>query len=113
LGLKILLAVSQQGHFRFMCARDPVNAGVFIEILRRLIHNAERRIILIVDGHQTHKAKSVRPFVDAVSDRLEIVFLLPYAPELNRDELVWNDLKNNARGRKAIAGPEHLKRKAS
>jgi transposase len=109
-GVNIISAVSQQGHFRFMCVKGRVNAGVFIEFLRRLLHNAVRKIILIVDGHPTHKAKTVRAFADAASDRLEIVFLPPYAPELNPDELVWNDLKNNALGRKAITGPEQMKR---
>ena len=86
---------------------------MFIEFLRHLLHNAVRKIILIVDGHPTHKAKSVRAFADAVLDRLEIVFLPPYAPQLNPDELVWNDLKNNALGRKAITTPEQLKREVS
>ncbi len=40
----------------------------------------------------------------------EGVFLPPYSPELNPDELVWNDLKNNSLGRKSITSLEELKR---
>ena len=38
------------------------------------------------------------------------LFLPPYSPELNPDELVWNDLKNNSLGRKSITSLEELKR---
>jgi len=41
---------------------------------------------------------------------LELFFLPPYSPELNPDELVWNDLKNNSLGRKSITSLEDLKR---
>ena len=33
---------------------------------------------------------------------LGLFFLLPYSPELNPDEFVWNDVKNNGVGRKKI-----------
>lgn len=52
----------------------------------------------------------MRDFIAAVSDFLELFYLPPYSPELNPDELVWNDLKNNALGRKPIIGPDQLKR---
>jgi transposase len=38
-----------------------------------------------------HKAKSVHRFVHQVKDRLRLFFLPPYSPEINPDELVWND----------------------
>lgn len=109
-GLNIISAVSRQGHFRFMCVKGRVNGGVFIEFLRRLLHGADRKVFLIIDGHPTHKAKKVKQFVETVADRLELFLLPPYSPELNPDELVWNDLKNNGIGRKVITGPEQMKR---
>lgn len=108
-GLNIISAVSPQGHFRFMCVDGRVNAGVFIDFLKRLIHNAPRKVFLIVDGHPTHKAKKVKAYVASVADRLELFFLPPYSPELNPDELVWNDLKNNSVGRKVITSTQQLK----
>ena len=107
--LNIISAVNPQGHFRFMCVKGRVNAGVFIDFLKRMIQNAPRKIFLIVDGHPTHKAKKVTKFVESVSDRLQLFYLPPYSPELNPDELVWNDLKNNAIGRKALSCVAQLK----
>ena len=108
-GLNIISAVSTQGNFRFMCVDGRVNAGVFIDFLKRVAHNAPRKVFLIVDGHPTHKAKKVKTYLASVPDRLELFFLPPYSPELNPDELVWNDLKNNAIGRKAITGAQQMK----
>lgn len=107
-GLNLVSAVSAQGEFRFMTVKGRVGAAKFIDFLKRLIHNAERMIFLIVDGHPAHKAKMVRRFVESAKDRLQLFFLPPYSPELNPDERVWNDLKNNAVGRKFINSPKEL-----
>jgi transposase len=107
-GLNLVSAVSAQGEFRFMTVKGRVGAAKFIDFLKRLIHNAERMIFLIVDGHPAHKAKMVARFVESVKDRLQLFFLPPYSPELNPDERVWNDLKNNAVGRKFINSPKEL-----
>jgi transposase len=107
-GLNLISAVSAQGEFRFMTIKGRVRTPQFIEFLERLIHNAERMIFLIVDGHPVHKAKSVARFVESVKNRLQLFLLPPYSPELNPDERVWNDLKNNAVGRKSIESPNQL-----
>lgn len=109
-GMNIISAVNPQGNFRFMCVKGRVNAGVFIDFLKRMIQTTERKVFLIVDGHPSHKAKKVSKFVETVSECLELFFLPPYSPELNPDELVWNDLKNNSLGRKGITCIEQMKR---
>jgi transposase len=108
-GLNLISAVSAQGEFRFMVTKGRVGARVFIDFLRRLIYNAQRPIFLIVDGYPSHKAKLVDKFLDSHKGKLRLFFLPPYSPELNPDERVWNDLKNNCIGRKMITSPEDLK----
>lgn len=107
--LNMLSAISARGEMRFMVVKGKVNGGVFIAFLKRLIQNSKRKIYLVVDGHPTHRAKQTREFVDSVSDRLELVFLPAYSPELNPDELVWNDVKGKI-GRSRIAGRWDLHR---
>lgn len=109
-GLNLISAVSAQGEFRFMTVRGRVTAAKFIEFIKRLIHGIDRMVFLIVDGHPTHKAKMVRRFVDSVKDRFRLFYLPPYSPELNPDERVWNDLKNNAIGKQVITTPKNLYR---
>jgi transposase len=106
--LNLISAVSAQGELRFMTVNSRVGAKVFIEFLKRLLHNADRTIFLIVDGHPVHKAKIVSKFVESTQGRLQMFLLPPYSPELNPDERVWNDLKNNAVGRQRIDSPNQL-----
>ncbi len=79
-----------------------------MEFLQRLLINAPGPVFVIVDGHPTYKAKSVKKFVEAQRGNLKVFYLPAYSPELNPDELVWNDLKNNCVGRKILTSREEL-----
>ena len=81
-----------------------------MDFMRRLIHKIDQKVFLIVDGHPIHKARSVNAFVEENKDRLQLFHLPPYSPELNPDERVWNDVKNNAIGRQVITTPKNLHR---
>jgi transposase len=107
-GLNMISAVSAQGEFRFMTVKGCVGSRQFIDFIKRLIHGSSRMVFLIVDGHPAHKARSVARFVESIKDRFRLFFLPPYSPELNPDECVWNDVKNNAIGRQVITNPEQL-----
>ena len=74
---------------------------------------SKAQIFLIVDGHPVHKAKKVSEFVKEKADgRLSIFFLPPYSPDLNPDEWVWNNVKNDRIGRSVIMSADDLKAKA-
>jgi transposase len=107
-GLNMISAVSAQGEFRFMVVKGRVASPQFIEFIKRLIQGTKRMIFLIVDGHPAHKSRKVANYVETIKERFRLFFLPPYSPELNPDERVWNDLKNNAVGRQAISSPEQL-----
>ncbi len=107
--LNLISAVSAQGEMRFMVVDGTVGSSQFIEFIKRLLHNAPGKIFLIVDGHPSHKAKMVQKFVESVKDRFRLFFLPPYSPELNPDERVWNDLKNNRIGRTVVEDKVSLK----
>ena len=77
-----------------MVTKNRVGVSVIIEFLKRLIHSADKPIDLIVDDHPSHKAKTVKAFVESVKERLQLLYLPGYLPELNPDELVRNNLKN-------------------
>ena len=108
--LNMISAVSPRGELRFMVVRGGVGAAVFINFLKRLVHGRRRAIFLIVDGHPSHRAKKVKDYVDSLQGKLRLFFLPPYSPELNPDELVWNDVKNDGVGRTLVHGPADLMR---
>jgi len=107
--LNMISAISPLGSLRFMVVEGTMNADRFIEFLRRLIHNRERPVYLIVDGHPAHKARKVKAFLESVADRLRLFCLPPYSPELNPDELVWNYTKTHRVGRMVPATKAELK----
>lgn len=93
-GLNAISAVNPRGELRFKVVDGTVNAGVFIDFLKRLVASSERKLFVIVDGHPCHKARKTRRYVESLDGALELHFLPAYSPELNPDELVWNDMKN-------------------
>jgi len=110
-GFNMISAVSPRGQLRFMVVAGKVAAGQFCEFLRRLIHGAQRPIFLIVDGHPVHRSAKVKQLAQSLRGRLELFYLPPYSPELNPDEWVWNDLKNNGIGRMRMTGPDDMRSK--
>ena len=108
--LNMISAISPRGALRFMVVKGGVGARVFIGFLKRLMHGQRRPVYLIVGGHPSHRAKAVKEYVDSLEGRLKLLFLPPYSPVLNHDELVWNDVKNNAVGRAKLEGPKDLHR---
>lgn len=107
--LNMISAVSPKGQLRFMVTRKKIAASVFIEFLKRLMHGWEKAIFLIVDGHPTHRARLVKTFLETMKGKLKLFYLPSYSPELNPDEYVWNDVKNNAVGRSIITNTKNLR----
>ena len=109
-GYNMISAISAKGEMRFMIVEGSVNADVFIQFLRRLIEGVDYKVFLIVDGHRVHHAKKVKEFVSSTNGKLGLFYLPGYSPELNPDEFVWNDLKNNVVGRKFVPSKDALKK---
>jgi transposase len=90
-----------------------MNADRFIDFLKALLASVEGKIFLIVDGSSIHKAKKVRKFIEDKTDgRLELFILPPYSPDLNPDEWVWKNVKNDRIGRAVIMNKDDLKARA-
>jgi transposase len=110
-GFNMISAVSPKGQMRFMVVEGRVASKQFCEFLRRLVYKTEKPIFLILDGHPVHRSAKVKKLVESTKGKIQIFFLPPYSPELNPDEHVWNDLKNNGIGRMLVAGPNDMKLK--
>jgi transposase len=107
--LNVISAVNAQGEFRFMIVKGTVGATKFSEFIKRLVSSTSKMVFLIVDGQPSHKSVAVRELLKTLSSRIKMFFLPPYSPELNPDERVWNDLKNNGIGRSVVSTPEQMK----
>jgi transposase len=86
-------AISNEGTVRFMTYQGGLNAAVFLTFLTRLIAEASRKVLLIVDRLQAHKTPEVDAWVAARRERIELFYLPAYSPELNPVEYLNNDMK--------------------
>lgn len=109
-GLNMLSAISGRGHLRFMVTDERLTAALFCRFLKRVLRDAVQPVFLIVDNHPVHRSGEVKRFVAATEGKLRLFHLPPYSPELNPDELVWNDLKAHAVGRRSVETKADLKR---
>ena len=91
----MISSLTNQGKLRFMIYEGALNGAIFLHFLRRLVRGAQRKVILIVDNLRVHRARVVTDWANANRDRIELVYLPPYAPEHNPDEFLHNDLKQS------------------
>ena len=100
-GANVISAISNKGHLQFRVFKQRFTAPMFIDFLGRLVrHNKGQKVILILDGHPVHRAKKVAAWVAAHAEQIELQFLPGYSPELNPTELLNQDVKTNALGRR-------------
>jgi len=91
----LISAINNQGKMQWMALTEALNAETFLKFLRQLIKHRKRKIILIVDNLRVHHAKVVKEWIEKNKARIELFYLPAYSPELNPDEYLNNDLKQN------------------
>jgi transposase len=107
--LNMISAVTAQGLLRFSTYTGSFTAARFIEFATKLLADADGPVYLVVDGHPTHRAKTVTQFVASTEGRLRLFVLPAYSPQLNPDEWVWKNIKHDRVGRTSITGPDEFK----
>jgi transposase len=110
--VNLVSAVTAQGALRFAAYEGTFTSATFVEFCKRLMHDTDGPVFLVVDGHPTHRSKVVKEFVASTQGRLRLFYLPGYSPELNPDEWVWKNVKADRIGRAGIKGKDDLKTKA-
>jgi transposase len=108
-GANVISAISNKGRLQFKVFKQRFTSPVLIDFLQRLVRQADgQKIILLLDGHPVHRAKKVREWVAAHAEQIELQFLPGYSPELNPTELLNQDVKTNALGRRRPRSQDEL-----
>jgi transposase len=107
--INAISAVNAKGEFWYNVYSGKLNAERFVEFLRDLMKRRRERVLLVVDGHPSHKAKKVQAYVASLAGKLELHFLPPYAPDLNPDEFVWSYAKTNGVSKKPLRKNESMR----
>lgn len=100
--INAISALSNNGGFWYHVYTGKFTAEKCVDCFKRFIKNRKSRVILIMDGHPVHKSKKVWEYVESLEGKIEIVLLPPYAPDLNPDELVWNQMRNIGTSKKPL-----------
>ncbi len=111
-GVNMISAVSAKGALRFAVFEGTATSATFIDFCKRLLHDAPGKVFLVVDGHPIHRSKAVRDHVASTAGQLELFRLPGYSPELNPDEWVWKNVKNDRIAKAGVTGKDDLKARA-
>lgn len=107
-GCHMISAITNKGHLNFMVFKRRFCSDVFLEFLKRLQRQTKRKVFLIVDGHPVHRATKIKNWIGKNVHHIRLFFLPGYSPELNPDEVLNQDVKSNAVGRKRAHNQQEL-----
>lgn len=107
--LNMISAVTGKGLLRFSTFTGSLTADKFIVFCKKLMHDTDGPVFLVVDGHPVHRSKKVKNFAASTHGRLRLFQLPGYSPQLNPDEWVWKNVKHDRVGRSGITGPDQFK----
>lgn len=93
--INMISAITNHGTCRFMCYEENMTQQLFIKFMERLIKDADRKILLIVDNLKVHHGNIVKEWLCGHKEEIEIFFTSPYSPEINPDEYLNHNLKQN------------------
>jgi transposase len=82
-GCNMISAITNRGGLAFMVFEGKFKNAVFIDFMKRMLRQATRKIYLIVDGHPAHRSAAVKQFVAENAERLRLIRLPGYCPELS------------------------------
>lgn len=95
--LSTIGGITSTGQFLQWTHDGAIKAPQVAAFFQHVLAHVQGEVIVVLENAGIHKAKPVRAFVDE-QERLSLVFLPPYAPELNPIEWVWAFVKKAVLG---------------
>ncbi len=106
----LVSAVTNRGEVRWMILNGAIKAPTLIRFLERLVRDAGRKVFLILDRLQVHRARLVRDCRAGREAQIEVFHLPAYSPDLNPDEGVNGDVKQVVTAKPLARSKSQLKR---
>ena len=107
-GCNMISSITNRGRLNFMVFKKRFRSGVFTDFLKRLVRQSNHKVFLIVDSHPVHRSRKVKNWLRKNDQHICLFFLPSYSPELNPDEVLNQDVKSNAVGRKRAGNQQEL-----
>lgn len=93
--INMISAINNYGTCHFLCYDENMTQQLFIDFMERLVIDTDRKVLLIVDNLKVHHGKIVAEWLSGHKDEIELFFTPPYSPEINPDEYLNHNLKQN------------------
>jgi transposase len=92
--LSAISALTLEGRLLFQVRPYSLRSPDVVEFLRLLLRQVRGKLLVIWDGSPIHRGQAIKDFLArGAAERLQLEQLPAYAPELNPDEGIWNQLK--------------------
>jgi len=65
-------------------------------------------MILVTDNASWHRSKKTKSFFEENKERLEVVYLPPYSPEMNPTEECWRQTRMNLTTNRSFNSKEEM-----
>jgi len=111
--LSMIATVTNQGKTRWMIIDDAFDSDKLIEFLQALIKDAGKKVFLILDNLRVHHSKVVKAWVAERIDQIELFYLPSYSPQLNPEERLNADLKQEMGKRVPVRTKAKLRQAAT
>lgn len=107
-GVNLVSAISNRGQMVFMVIQGGFNGEVFTKFLQKLLRSVKQKVFLIADNHPVHVQKRVKSWLQGHKEKIELILLPTYSPEVNPDEYFNQDRKTNGVGKPRPKNKEEL-----
>ena len=107
--LSMIATVTNQGKI----IDDAFDASKFIEFFEALITDTGKKVFLILDNLRLHHSRLVKAWVAEHSEKIELFYLPSYSPQLNPEERLNADLKQERGKRVPVRTKVKLRATAS
>lgn len=93
--LSVASAITTTGKLVTQIRSSTFDGEAIVGFLQHLLRQIPGKVVLVWDGARIHHCAAVKAFLKAgAAQRLRLIRLPAYAPELNPDEGVWRWLKH-------------------
>jgi transposase len=108
-GVSFIAAVCAAGMMSYSVYTGRFNGKVMIEYLERLLaERAGKKVYVVLDNHPVHTSNAVKEWAEKNEQRIRLVYLPKYSPEINPVEYLNGHVKANVQRTKRAANQQEL-----
>lgn len=95
-GVKLVGCLDYETGRVYVEEHKKYDAEVFLHFLKNILERyPEGKTGMVLDNARIHHAKLLQSFLEENREHLELVFLPPYSPNLNKIEELWGWMKDS------------------